>query len=256
MASSVLLATEREARIFARFWRGNVFSVFVAPVLLLVAMGVGLGSLVNEDTASLDGQDYLTFITPGLLVASAVQAASGSSLWPVMAGHKWLGFHRAMVATPLTPTDVLAGHVCWLTLRSVLSASVFLVVAAALGGVPSLWGVLAVPVVGLATISFAAPIAAYSARAETDASFDPLIRMFITPLFLFSGTFFPISELPALVAWVARVLPLWHGVELARSAVTGSGTAARIVGHLAVVCGYIAVGWWFGVREFRRRLTP
>ena len=154
MAAPTIRAAEREARLFSKMWRGSVVSTFLWPILMLVAMGVGLGDLVDDQAApQLDGLDYVAFITPALMVVNAVQVSVGFSMWPVMAGHRWLGFHRAMVATPLTPGAVLGGHLVSLAVRSVVMATVFGAVAAAFGGIDSWWGILAIPVTGLSALS-------------------------------------------------------------------------------------------------------
>jgi len=251
---AILRATEREARVWSKLWISSSFSTLIAPVLLLIAMGVGLGSLVETDPAELHGLDYIEFIAPGLLVATAVQAAAGSSLWPVMAGQKWLGFYHAMVTSPLRPGDVFGGQVIWTTLRSTMSAVVFLVAATLLGAVLSAWGVLAVPVAGLTSLAFAAPLTAFAATQDSDAKFDVIIRMAIVPLYLFSGTLFPIEQLPLGLRALAMLFPLWHGVELARAATTGAFSIGDL-GHLAVLGVYAAVGWRWGVRTFARRLA-
>jgi len=256
MTSTAARATERELRVFSRTWRGAAFTTFVAPVLLLVAMGVGLGELVDDDTASLEGLDYLVFVTPGILVGSAAQTGAGYSLWPIMAGHKWLGFHRAMVASPLSPTDVLSGHLLWVAARTMVAATVVVTTGAIMGGVVSWWAVAAIPIAALVSTSFAAPIAAYSARCDSDASFDPLLRIGVTPLYLFSGTFFPATELPMALQWVAKAFPLWHGAELARAATSGTGSAPTASVHLAVLGAYIVAGWVWGRSTFTARLTP
>jgi len=251
----MLRATEREALVWARLWRSSVFSTVLAPVLLLVAMGVGLGGLIDADASELEGLDYIDFIAPGLLVATAVQSAAGGSLWPVMAGQKWLGFHYPMVTSPMRPVDVFGGHVIWQSTRSVLGATVFLLASVALGAVSSWTGVLAIPIAGLTAMAFAAPLAAFAATQDSDAKFDVIIRMGVVPLYLFSGTLFPVDQLPAGLRLVVAAFPLSHGVELARGATTGTLEAGDWA-HLAVVAAYIAVGWWWGARTFTRRLTP
>ncbi len=254
-AIGVLRATEREIIVYQRIWKANAFSIFASPILMLVAMGVVLGRLVDDNASGLDGLDYLVFLTPGLLVAGAMQTGSGYSLWPIMAGHRWLGFHRAMVTAPIDPVDVLSGHLIWVALRAMVAAAVFLGAGAALGGVPSFWGLLTIPICGLVALAFAAPLSAWAAHTEMDHSFDPLMRVGITPIMLFSGTFFPLEQLPVVLEWFARVFPLWHGVELARGATTGVGTAASTFIHLAVLVAYTAIGWLWGRRTFETRLT-
>ena len=256
MASPALRMVEREAVVFGRLWRGSVFSSFITPLLFLGAMGVGLGGLVDERNESVEGLSYLDFVTPGLLAASAMQLAAGDSLWPVMAGTKWFRTFHAMVASPLSAADVFRGFVAWRAVRAVIATVAFLVVAVALGGVASPWAVLTIPAAVLIAAAFSAPLAAFAATQETDLSFALIMRLVIVPLFLFSGSFFPISQLPDWAEPLAVVSPLWHGVELCRGATTGSIDALAAVGHVAVLVACTAAGAWWGSRTFARKLAP
>jgi lipooligosaccharide transport system permease protein len=251
----IFRVVEREVRVYRRLWRWLVFSTFLSPVLFLAAMGLGLGGLVNAHTGHVNGLDYLDFVAPALLVASGVQVAAGESMWPVLAGVKWIRYYEGVVATPIAPTDIFNGFVVWTAIRSVPASVVFLFVAAVLGAVPSAWGILAIPAAALCAAAFASPLAAFSITQETDLAFPVIMRLGIVPLFLFSGTFFPISELPAWLQHVAVLSPLWHGVELARAATTGTWHGAAILGHIAALGVFIGVGAWFGTRTFTRRLT-
>lgn len=250
-----LRVVEREARIYARLWRGIAFSMFVQPLLYLAAMGVGLGKLVDAHSGSVGGVDYLAFVAPGLMVASAAQLAAGDSLWPVLGGVKWTRHFFGIVATPIAPGDVYGGYVIWIALRSAFGAAAFLAIAAPLGAVPSVWGILAIPAAALCGAAFCALLAAFTITQETDLSFPMIMRLGIVPLFLFSGTFFPVSELPAGLRVVAAVSPLWHGVSLARMATTGSFEPLAALGHVAFLVACIAVGGAIGVRTFTRRLA-
>lgn len=252
----VVRVVEREARIYRRLWRGDAFSSFLLPALFLGAMGLGLGGLVDERAGSVDGLSYLVFVTPGLLAATCMQMAAVDALWPTMAGFKWMRHFHAMVAGPLDPADVLGGQLVWEAIRTSLQAVVFLVVAAVLGGVPSWWGVLAWPAAVLTAVAVHAPLAAFAATREHDQSFFVVVRLAIQPLFLFSGTFFPISQLPDWLQVLAVLSPLWHGVELCRAATTGALDAGAMAGHVAYLVTLLAIGWWCGTRTFARRLAP
>ncbi|CAN5551697.1 ABC transporter permease [soil metagenome] len=251
----MLRVVERQARVFRRLWRGSVFSSFLAPVLFLAAMGVGLGGLIDDRNADVEGLSYLQFVTPGLLAASAMQAAAGDSLWAVMAGAKWLRFYHAMVATPLRASDVFGGHILWTALRTCMSATAFLIVGALVGGVASAWAVLAVPFAVLGGMAFSAPLSAFAASQESELSFAVIMRLGIVPLFLFSGTFFPVDQLPAGVRPLAWLSPLWHAAELCRDATTGDLRWVSMAGHALVLSTIIAAGWWMGARSFTRRLA-
>jgi lipooligosaccharide transport system permease protein len=251
----VVRVVERELRVYRRLWRGLVFSTFLNPVLFLAAMGLGLGALVDEHTGTINGFDYLEFVAPGLLVASAIQVAAAESMWPVLAGVKWIRFYEGVVATPIRARDIFDGFVIWTALRTALASSVFLLIAAVLGAIPSAWGVFAVPAAAMCAAAFAAPLAAFSISQDTDLAFPVIMRLVIVPLFLFSATFFPIDQLPEWLRPFAVVSPLWHGVELARAATTGTGEALALAGHVAALCAFIGVGALFGRRNFTRRLA-
>jgi lipooligosaccharide transport system permease protein len=247
---------EREVRVWRRFWRQTVVFNFINPLMFLAALGFGLGGLVQKSAGDVDGLRYLEFITPGLMAAGAMQAAALNSLWPVMAGIKWIGTFQAMVASPLTPGAVYGGNVLWNVARSTLGAVMFLAAAAALGGVPSPWAVLAIPAAALCALSVAAPLAAWAATQENDVPFSVVARLGVIPMFLFSGTFFPIDQLPSRWRPLVGLSPLWHGVELCRDATTGRFHPLAESMHVLVLVALAAVGWRWGVRTFTRRLTP
>jgi lipooligosaccharide transport system permease protein len=173
-----------------------------------------------------------------------------------MAGMKWVRTFHAAAATPLAPRDVFGGWVLWIAARQAMTATAFVVVAAALGAIPSPWGVLAVPAAVLTGLAFGAPLTAFSGGQDSDMSFPLIMRVVVVPMFLFSGTFFPVDQLPEWLLPVAWVSPLWHGVELCRGATTGSLSWWPAVGHTAFLAVWVAVGCWWGVRTFTRRLAP
>lgn len=255
-AVPLLRHTERELRLARRLWRTSVLSGVLTPLLFLGAMGLGLGDLVDEGSGDVAGVPYLFFVMPGILAATAMQTAAGNSLWMVMAGIKWVKTFHAAAATPLSPGDVYGGYVTWVGLRVTGNAAAFVAIAALLGAVPSPWGVLAVPAAVMTGLGFAAPLCAYSATQDNDLSFPIIMRVVVVPMFLLSGTFFPLDQLPAVLRPLAWVTPLWHGVELCRGATTGSLELAPTVLHVAVLVACIAAGWWWGVRTFTRRLAP
>jgi lipooligosaccharide transport system permease protein len=252
---TVLRVVEHQAAVYRRFWRGSAFQYVLNPLLFLGALGFGLGGLIDQNQGNVGGVDYLAFVTPGVLAASAMQAAAGESLWPIMAGVKWIRTFHAMVATPVAPADVFSGVLVWTAARALVGATVFLAVAALLGGVLSAWGVLAIPAAALCALAFAAPLGAFSATQETDFRFPVIMRLGIVPLFLFSGTFFPVSQLPDWLQPLAQVSPLYHAVELCRGATTGSIDPGAAVVHVAVLLAFTLAGWLWGSRTFTRRLT-
>lgn len=251
---------EHELAIYRRIWRGSLVTMFLSPLLFLAAMGLGLAESIDGNrgagAASLGGVPYLSFLAPGLLAATAMQVGAGGSLWPVQDGFAWRRTFHASAATPLRPSDILLGWLLSLLARALAGAVAFVAVAAALGVVESPLVVLAVPVAGLTCLAFAAPLTAFTATRETDASFPMIMRFGVMPLFLFSGAFFPLSQLPAGLRPVAWATPLWHGVELCRSLALGTVEAGPALLHLGVLVACSAAGIVWGTRTFSRRLRP
>jgi lipooligosaccharide transport system permease protein len=208
---------ESEARVYRRVWRGSVFSSFLSPVLYLLAMGVGLGSLIDANLpAGVEGMSYLTFLAPGLLVATAMQTGAGEGAWKVMAGFKWRKTYYAILATPIGVRGLVLGLLAWGAVRIAIVSVAFVIVTVAfriIDPLPGLVAIIPALLVGMATL---APVMAYTAGLKREQGLTTLFRFGIVPMFLFSGTFFPISQLPEWLQPVAFVTPLFHGVELAR----------------------------------------
>jgi lipooligosaccharide transport system permease protein len=240
---------------YKRTYKGSLVSTVLFPVLFLASMGVGLGTLVDRSSGGVDGHDYLVFLAPGLLAATAMQTAVGESTYPVMGAIKWFRTYHAMLATPLGVLDVLIGHVLFIATRVLLSSAMFLVVMTLFGatdGPLALFTLFGALLTGLA---FALPIVAFAATTETDGAFAALLRFVITPLFLFGGVFYPVEQLPVVLEQVAYVTPLWHGVALSRSLALDTATAAGTAGHVLYLSLWIAVGFAAAARSYRRRLA-
>jgi lipooligosaccharide transport system permease protein len=253
-----LRVVEANARSYRRVWKGSFVSTFLSPVLFLAAMGLGLGSLVDRNTSvqSLQGLSYIAFLAPGLLAATAMQTGAGESSWPVMAGIKWIKTFHATLATPIGVDDLVLGFLIWIALRLLMVCIAFVVVMALFGAVPFVDGLLAVPAAVLTGLAFAAPIVAFTAYSERETRLSSLFRFAIIPMFLFSGTFFPVSQLPGWLQPVAYVTPLWHGVELARAAALGTPESVAPALHVFYLLGWLIAGTFLAERGLRRRLQP
>lgn len=239
---------------YRRVWRGTVVTSIINPVFYLGALGVGLGTLVNKSGGQPLGVRYLDFVAPGMLAASAMTIASAEASWPVMGSFRWTRQYYAMHATPMGPRDIVLGHQLWMTARVAATSAVYLAVIAAFGGINSPLGILALPSAVLLGAAFTAPFAAYAATQDNDAAFVPVNRFVIVPMFLFSGTFFPVSRLPLPLEWVAYATPLWHGVDLCRELTLGSVHPLRALGHVAYLLVFVVGGLLWAERTYTRRL--
>jgi lipooligosaccharide transport system permease protein len=236
-------------------WRSNLLSGVLNPVVYLAALGVGLGALVDRtDPDGLGGVAYLSFVAPGLLAATAMQIAAGEAGLPVRAAAMWTKAYHAMLATPLGVDDVLRGHLLWILLRVVTSCALYAGVMAAFGAFDSPWALLALPAAVLTGMAFAAPIAAFAITQDRDLGFAALDRFGIVPMFVFSGTFFPIEQLPGALEPIAYVTPLWHGVDLARELSLGTAELGSALLHVGYLGLWLLAGTAVAAVTFRRRL--
>ncbi|MDQ4007353.1 MAG: ABC transporter permease [Actinomycetota bacterium] len=244
--------------VYRRTWKGSVVSSFLMPVLYLAAMGIGLGGFIDSPGAQqrLGGVSYLEFVAPGLLAATAMQTALGESTYPVMGNFRWTKVYLAMVATPLSVASVLLAHLGYVAFRLVTTCAVFLLVLSLFGLVPGVGAALLVLVVAVVVgLAHATPVFAYAAHLKDTGGFAVLFRLGVIPMFLFSGAFFPVAQLPGPFEGLAYVTPLYHGVELARMLTTGEPLLGLAVLHLAYLLAWLAVGGWLAHRVFTRRLV-
>lgn len=245
------------ATVFRRFWVSNLLASFVQPLLYLLGLGVGVGALVDRTARSTDvlgGVPYVAFIAPGLMVTTAMAVASTESLWPILGGFIWSRAYFGISATPLGARDIVGGHAIWMAVRCAVTSAA---VAAVLVLFPDArsWGLLpGIAVASLTGVAFAMPLMAYSAPRKLDGGFPAMQRFAIIPLFLFGGAFYPISQLPGWTQAVIKIVPLWHGVELARGLTVGSAGVSATAGHLAVISAWILGGTLLSYRFVRRRL--
>ncbi|SRR6266568_4371998 len=240
---------------YRRTWRGSIYTSVLSPVLYLGAMGLGLGTLVDaHGTGRLGGVSYLAFLAPGLLAAAAMLAAVEESTYPVLGSVKWRRTYYAAAASPLRPADIFHGHLLFTVMRLAMNSAIFLAVMAAFGAIASPWALAALPIAVLTGLAFAAPVEAWAITVTKDTSFALVFRFGMIPLFLFSGTFFPVSQLPAWIRPLAYVTPLWHGVALCRSLSLGTASMGSALVHVAYLAALAAVSIAVGNRTYRRRL--
>jgi lipooligosaccharide transport system permease protein len=245
------------ATVYLRTWKGSVISSFVLPFLYILAMGVLLGGFIQGDPAQLEGAtSYLAFVAPGMLAAQAMTTVFGEVTYPVLGNIKWTKVYHAMIATPLTVGDVVMSTLGFVLFRVATVSAVFLVVMAPFGLFTSFWGViLAFFVQLLIGLAFATPIYALTSAMKNESMFALVFRLGMIPLFLFSGAFFPITNLNPLMEWLARVTPLWHGVDLTRMLVLGHVDVSLALVHVAYLVVLTALGWWLTVRLLTKRLV-
>ncbi|MGN6608342.1 MAG: ABC transporter permease [Jatrophihabitans sp.] len=255
MATAALHVVEYNIRAGRRWWRSVLITGVATPLLYVLALGVGLGTVVDRHGGDTLGVPYLQYVAPAFLTAFALQIAAGDATWPIMGGFRWDRTFHGMAVTPLRPREIADGTLLFMGLRLTVNSAVYLLVMACFGATRSWWALLCIPVAALTGVAFAAPVVAFAATVESDsAPFNSVFRFVVTPMFLFSGTFYPISQLPAWGRWLAHVSPLWHGTELARAAALEGASAAGVLGHLAYLALWLGAGIALSRWRFRVRL--
>lgn len=239
---------ERNALAYRRTWW--VFAAgFAEPVLYLLSIGIGVGGLVG-DLPGPGGRlvPYEAFVAPGMMAVAAMNGSVIDTTFNFFVKLKYQGVYKSVLATPMEPRDVAYGEVAWGLLRGTLYSTAFLVTMVVLGLATSWWAVLAVPGALLIGFAFAGVGLAGATFLRSFVDLD-YVNLGVIPLFLFSGTFFPLSRYPDALQWVVRATPLYQGVDLLRACTLGAPDWTAL-GHAV----YLAAMGIAGMRLAGRRL--
>ena len=243
---------ERNLLVYRRAWM-IIFSGFFEPVFYLFSIGVGLGQLVgNISTGGGAPVTFAEYVAPGLLAASAMNGAVFESTMNIFFKLKYGRIYDAMLATPLSPSDVAIGEVTWSQLRGLLYAFGFAIVMLVMGLMPSWWGLLAIPAALLIGLGFAGVGMAVTTFMRSWQDFD-MVTLATLPLFLFSTTFYPLTVYPGWLQNVVRISPLYHGVELIRGLTLGI-VDWTLLGHAAFLACMGLIGMYVASRRIEKLL--
>jgi lipooligosaccharide transport system permease protein len=241
---------ERNALAYRRLW--VIFLAgFFEPILFLLSIGVGVGALVGKVPGP-GGHlvTYQQFVAPGMIAAAAMNASTLDTTFNFFVKYKYLGTYDTMLATPLGITELTLGEVAWGLLRGAIYGGAFLVTMMLMGLVPSAWGALAVPAALLIGFAFAGVGLASTTWMRSFIDFD-FVNVVLAPMFLLSGTFFPIEQYPHALQSIVRVTPLYQGVALERGLILGA-----VDWTLLVHAAYLLVMGVVGIVVANRRLRP
>ena len=247
-----LLLVERNLLVYRNGWM-VILSGFFEPLFYLLAIGLGIGGIVGNLQGS-DGAPipYALFVAPALLASASMNGAIAESTFNVFFKLNFQKTYDAVLATPLGPGDVALGEIGWAVIRATLYALGFVVVILVLGLVRSPWAVFAVPAATLLAFAFAAVGMAATTFMRSWQDFD-LINLVVLPMFLFSGTFYPLTAYPEPLRVLIMVTPLWQGVDLIRSLVLGL-VEPSILWHVAYLGTMGLVGLSVAGRRLDRML--
>jgi ABC-type polysaccharide/polyol phosphate export permease len=243
--------------LYRRTWRGTIVISVANPLLFLLGIGVGLGHLVDQQGPSaLAGVSYLAFFAPGLLAASAMQTGFIEGGGRVASAAGWGGSYRTAATTPLEPGEIMIGHLLFVLFRLFTSSAAFVAVMAAFGVASGWWALAALPAAVVTGLAFATPAAAWAVGLRSSAKINTAYRFVLMPMYMFSGTFFALDQLPHGLRLVASALPLAQGVALCRSLSLGTATALGVVARTAYLLMFVVAGLAIGRAAYWRRLHP
>jgi lipooligosaccharide transport system permease protein len=246
-ATGAARVIERNFLVYRRMWL--VFATgLLEPVFYLLSIGVGVSGLVGEFTLS-DGTKvgYVEFVAPAMLAASAMNGAIFDSTFNVFFRLKYEKLYDAMLSTPMRPTDIARGEVTWALLRGAVYSAAFIVVMVLMGLVHSWWMLLALPGTVVLGYAFAGAGMAFTTWMRTWQDFE-YIQLAILPMFLFSGTFYPLSTYPEWLQHIVQWTPLYQGVLMMRSLSLGTvGSDCLVAAIYFAVIG--SIGMWVAGRR-------
>jgi lipooligosaccharide transport system permease protein len=240
---------QRNRDVFFKLWRSEVPGFFAEPLFILLAIGVGLGAYVALD----DSERYIEFIAPGIVAAYAMFSASFECTYGSFVRMEYQKTYDAIITTPLNIEDVVAGEIFWGATRSLITACAILIVIAAFGLVSSPWAFLALPLAVLAGLMFSSIAMFFTSIAPAVYSFNYYFTLFITPMFFFSGVFFPLDEFPEIVQDLSWIAPLTSVTNLMRAVISGQPGDGAWWG-LAIIVGVIAIFFPLALFNMKRRL--
>lgn len=242
-------AWQREVTLYKRIWPSTILSTLLDPVMYLLALGFGLGAYVG----SIQGRPYMEFIAPGLVASSVMYAAVFEAAWNSYVRIFVERSYESMMATPAELEDVVAGEALWGATRAFIYSIVMVIVLTAFGLVKSWWALLIPPVAFLAGLMFFTLGISYTVRCKHMDQLTFLFTLGVTPMFLFSGIFFPLTNLPQAVQAVAWLSPLYHLVATMRALAFGA-VDLGMLGHVAWMAGALALFWGLPSLMLRRKL--
>ena len=227
---------------------------FFEPLFYLVGVGFGVGQFVGDLTFDGVTIPYATFLAPGLLAASTMNAAIFDGFFSPFFKLTWMKTYDGILTTPLSIPDIALGEVLWALSRGTIYGSGFLLVMWLLGLIESLWGLLALPAVMLSAGALSASAMILTGIAKQISSLEKVMTLIVFPMFLFSGTFFPVSRYPGYLQPVVQATPLYHSAALLRSLTTGR-VGPGTLWHVAYLVVLLVAAALIATRLIRRRLV-
>ncbi len=240
---------QRDRDVFLRLWKSEIPGIIAEPLFVILAMGLGLGAYVG----TVGNTRYLEFLAPGIVASYAMFSASFECTYGSFVRMELQKTFEAIISTPLSVEDVVAGEIFWGATRSVITASAVLTVITAFGLVHSAWALLVLPLALLEGLMFASIAMVFTSLVPAIHTFNYFFTLFLTPMFFFSGVFFPLDSYPVIVQKLSWIAPLTPVVRLVRGLVQGRLEPGLLWG-LLLILGVTVVFFCLSLNRMRRRL--
>lgn len=240
----------RDFTVWTRYWWTSLIGAIGEPVLYFLAIGYGLGSFIP----AIEGMSYLQFLAPALICSAVMHSASFETTYSSYTRMEVQKTFYSIAVTPVNLSEVIAGEILWGATKSLLSGGIMFLAVAFLGLIDSPAALWMVPVLVLEALLFSSLGMLMTSFAKDYDFFTYYITLFLEPMFLFSGTFFPLSSLPEWVQKIAWILPLTHPVAIARRLFVGYESGNFYASLLWLIFLVFFFGWW-SIRRMVRRLV-
>jgi len=244
---------KRNLIVYRRIWKVNFMVPLLEPLFYLAAFGIGLSGLIGDVVYAGQELSYIRFIAPALLATAMMFNAFFETTYASFVRMYYQKTFDAMLSTPLSLEEVITAEIVWGATKSMLAAAIILGVISAFGYAAYPWALLVIPLAFLGGMVFGSAGMFFTGITPSIDMFNLPFFLLVTPLFLFSGTFFPVSSLPAWGQYLAQVSPLYHLVELTRLVTMGRMESDPLL-SLSYLAVFAAVFYFLSIRSMRKRL--
>jgi lipooligosaccharide transport system permease protein len=257
MRWGAVYVAETRVRNMLKWWQALIAFGLGNPILYLLSVGIGIGSMVNKNSAFMEGQSYLTFLAPALLVTAGIQGAMDEVTFPTLEGFSWEKTFFAMNSTAITGRQIVDGVMIASTARCILQVLLYELVLLGFGAVTVASFVPLLITSVLAGVAFACLMLAVTSYVKEDDGFFAIVgRFIITPMFMFSGTYYPIDSLPPYLSWIGWVSPVWHATDFGRAISYGHPVqGSTMIIHVLYFVVIGAIGLAVAYPKFAKRLA-
>lgn len=241
---------QRNFTVYTKLYKSSIVLNFVEPTLYLIALGLGLGAFVKE----INGVPYINFIAPGIIASSSMFAATFECTYGTYVRMTYQKTFDAILATPVNLDDLVAGELMWAATKSTFYGTIIMIVISLFGLVDSALIIFVIPILFLSGLLFAVISMIFTAIVPGIDSFNYFYTLFMTPMFLFSGIFFPLTGLPPVVSKIAFFTPLYHLVNVCRSLSSGGGLTSKIIWDIIWILAVVILFAPYSFRLMRKRV--